>query len=135
MEPYPCPDCGQMRGIGSWPFCPDHGVPHGGLKIAAIHTSERTVIYRNPRTGEVRYPPTNNQAMPEVYSRQGYERVELDSAAKISRFERETGRVHERSWYDPGSATAEREMEAATGDPTPPKMSDALKQRLVSAIS
>jgi hypothetical protein len=75
------------------------------------------VVYRNPKTGEIRYPARNDQPVPEVYARQGYQREELRSAAEIQQFERSTGRLHERSWYDPGSATAEREIEVQTAPP------------------
>lgn len=128
---YICSECGNERGIGLWPDCP-HGVPHGGLRISSIHTSERTVIYRNPRTGETRKPARNDQPVPEVYARQGYVREELHSAQKIRDFEKETGLIHERSHYDPGSGAAERALEQP--DPTLPK-SDDLTRRLVQAIS
>lgn len=104
-----CTKCGQELQIGDYPFCP-HGRSFGGNRLSAIHTSERTVIYRNPRTGEVRYPARADVAVPGVYVRQGYERQELRSAAEIRSFEKSSGRLHERSWYDPGSATAERDL-------------------------
>jgi hypothetical protein len=118
-----CEICGQLRPQGSWPICSDgtgkhgHTMPHGGSRITAMHHSEKSVIYRNPRTGETRYPPRNDQPIPPVYARQGYERVELDTPQAIRQYEKETGRIHERSWYDPGSATAERDMEACLNAP------------------
>ena len=118
---YPCPDCGNLRGIGRWPLCPDHGIPRGGTRLQAIHTSERTVLYRNPRTGEIRTPARNDLPMPEVYARQGYVREELDTAAKIRSYEQSTGKIHERSHYDPGSGTAEREMLTYAPEAAPPK--------------
>ena len=117
---YPCPDCGNLRGIGQWPDCP-HGTPCGGLRIKAIHTSERTVVYRNPRTGETRKPARNDLPVPQVYAQQGYVREELSTPAKISAFEKETGLIHERSHYDPGSGTAEREMLTYAPEAAPPK--------------
>jgi len=114
-----CSDCGNEIQIGSWPWCP-HKRGHGGNRLSAIHTSERSVVYRNPRTGEIRYPARNDQPVPPVYARQGYERHELRSAAEVRAFERSTGRVHEASWYDKGSATAEREL-AAHMEPPPIK--------------
>lgn len=111
-----CVSCGEVLVTGDWPFCP-HGRPHGGLRIASIHTSERTTVYRNPRTGEIRYPARNDQPIHPKFARQGYERVELSSAQSIREFEKSTGRVHERSHCDPGSATAERSL--ATGQEAP----------------
>lgn len=111
-----CESCGQPLLPGSWPFCDDgtgkhgHFRPRGGSLLTAIHPSERAVVYRNPRTGEIRYPARNDQPVPAVYARQGYERVELDNASKLKSFERATGKVHERSACHKGSATAEHEL-------------------------
>lgn len=133
-----CDQCGKPFPVGAWPFCDDgsgkhgHEPSHGGLRIASIHTSERTVIYRNPRTGETRKPPRNDMPLPEVYARQGYVREELSTPQKIRDFEKETGSLHERSHYDPGSGAAERALEQP--EPTLPK-SEALTRRLVQAIS
>lgn len=104
-----CPKCHAHYRIGEWPFCP-HGRPRGGNRITAIHTSERSVVYFNPRTGEHRTPGRNDLPVPDVYARQGYVRRELSTAAEVAQFERETGAVHERSWFDPGSATAEHAL-------------------------
>jgi hypothetical protein len=46
----------------------------------------------------------------EVTALQGYERVELGSAQAVREFERFSGRLHERSHYDPGSGRSEREL-------------------------
>jgi hypothetical protein len=71
----------------------------------------------NPRTGERRIPARADLQMPEVYRRQGYERVELDTHQKRNDFERKTGLVHEASHFDKGSATAERELLTNVGSP------------------
>lgn len=121
-----CGNCGRILVIGDWPWpCTgdgDHSV-HGGDRIRAIHTSERTVILRNPRTGEIRFPARADQPMHWKYARAGYERVELTNAQSVSEFERSSGRLHERSHYDPGSGRSERELTAhcedQPGDPAP----------------
>ena len=121
-----CVDCGRELAAGEWPWpcggSGDHAV-HGGLRVSAIHTSERSVVYRNPRTGEVRFPARADQAVPAVYARQGFVREELITHAQVREFERETGRLHERSHYDPGSGRSERELaahcEPRAGDPKP----------------
>lgn len=116
-----CDDCGRILETGDWPWpcggSGDHSV-HGGTLVSAIHTSERSVVYRNPRTGEIRYPARADVPVPPVYARQGYERVELTTHQDVKAFERSTGRLHERSHYDPGSGRSEREL-AASCDPRP----------------
>jgi len=132
-----CPDCGEPRTFGDWPLCADstnkhgHQRPHGGTLLAAIHPSERTVIYRNPKTGERRVPARNDQPMPEAYARQGYVREELSTPAAIRAHEKETGAIHEASHYHKNSATAERDL--ALPDITPPK-DPAITRRLVEAL-
>lgn len=117
-----CASCGHPRPVGSWPFCQDasgrngHGYGRGGNRLTAIHSSERTVVFRNPRTGEVRYPARNDSPIHPKYAAQGYVREELISARDIAKFEKETGRIHERSWCDPGSATAERSLNTGIED-------------------
>jgi hypothetical protein len=112
-----CGTCGRSLVIGAWPFCPHATDGRGDTLLRAIHPSERAVVYRNPRTGEVRYPARNDQPVPPVYARQGFVRDELRSVSDVRRFEKETGRLHERSHYDPGSGRADRELTAHCGDP------------------
>jgi hypothetical protein len=69
---------------------------------AGVHSSEKTIVYLNPQTGERRTPARADQPMPEVYRRQGFERVEISS---MTSFERETGLVHEASTF--GTSTAD----------------------------
>lgn len=116
-DPTPlCASCGRPQPVGAWPYCADasgrngHGYGRGSNLISSIHTSERAVVYVNPRTGEHRTPARADQPVPEVYRRQGYERVELDTHQKRIEFERKTGLVHEASHCDRGSNTAERSL-------------------------
>jgi hypothetical protein len=141
QEEY-CESCGELLLPGDWPFCDDgtgkhgHRRPHGGTLLTAIHPTERSVVYRHPKTGEVRYPPRADQAMPEVYARQGYERVELTTHADVKQFERQTGRLHERSHYDPGSPTAEREIERSLEPKGLDKQTKAAaKKRLLQTLT
>ncbi len=133
-----CVDCGQTYRIGEYPFCP-HGRPHGGTLLSAIHTSERAVVYRNPRTGEIRYPARADQAVPEVYARQGYERQELSTPQAVRQFEKETGRLHERSHYDTGSGRADRELttepKAPLQDSETTRRKDEVIRSLVQSLS
>lgn len=125
-----CNECGQEIRIGDHPWCP-HGKPHGGISISAIHSSERTVIYRNPRTGEHRTPARADLPVPGVYAKQGYVREELTTHADVKRFEKETGLIHERSHYDPGSGRGDRDNAA---EPEPYKRDPEVTKRLVQAL-
>lgn len=116
-----CESCGRVLVQGDWPWpCDGSGdhTTHGGLEIKAIHPSERTVILENPRTGEIRFPPTTGPMHPK-YAAQGFLRKELTTHAELRAFERETGRLHERSHYDPGSGRSERELASHTQGPEP----------------
>lgn len=75
---------------------------------------DRAVIFRNPRTGEIRTPARNDTDMPDAYRRAGFVREEIDNHQKRRELERE-GHYMEAAYYDNGSATAEREMEASAG--------------------
>ena len=121
-----CSSCGQPRPVGSWPYCQDSTGRHGhtrgggGNLIVAFHASERTVVYCHPgKTGRDRYrqPARNDQPVPEVYARQGYVRMELESPRDVAAYEKETGLIHERSWCDPGSGTAERSLQSGLEEP------------------
>jgi hypothetical protein len=73
------------------------------------------VIYRNPRTGEIRHPARADVAVPAIYAQQGYERVELDSPQAIREYEQTSGRLHERTHFDSvndSTGAAERSITA-----------------------
>jgi hypothetical protein len=96
---------------------------------AQIHSAERAVVYVNPITGERRTPPRADQQMPEVYSRQGFERREIMS---MTQYERETGSVHEASNYASGN---EPVTEAPPMRPHAPKeVIDSLVNEVRAAI-
>lgn len=115
-----CELCGHPRKVGDWPICDDgsgkhgHHRPHGGTLLQAIHPLERAVIFRNPETGEIRTPARNDTDMPDSYRRAGFVREEVDTHQKRRDLEKE-GHYMESAYYDNGSATAEREMEAGAG--------------------
>lgn len=122
-----CLNCGCEILIGMWWTCDgsgDHKVS-GGTLLSAIHTSERSVIYRNPKTGEHRTPARADQPIPEVYARQGYVREELRTHADVQAFEKSTGLIHERSHYNPGSGRAERDLIGDAEKPLPIRGLDA----------
>lgn len=87
-----CDDCGKVLEVGEFPFCNGHGEGHGygqGGFAKPVHPRERTVVYRNPQTGAVRYPGRADVPMPERYRQQGYQRVEFDTAHSLGKFEKE----------------------------------------------
>ena len=115
-----CESCGQIRRPGDWPFCEDgsgkhgHTRPHGGTLLQAIHPLERAVVFRNPETGEVRMPARNDTDMPDAYRKAGFVREEIMNHQQRRDLEKE-GHFMEAAYYDNGSATADREMEATAG--------------------
>lgn len=81
-----CPDCGVERRIGDWPWC-KHGKPgRYWTSSAAVHTSERSVVFEHPGTGDVKYPGRNDAPMPQRYRDAGYVKRELTSLAESDRF-------------------------------------------------
>ena len=70
---------------------------------ASVDLKERAVVWENPQTGEVRYPPKNDVPIPERYSKVGFQRRELNSLKEIQRFEKEKGVKSEIAWYDKGT--------------------------------
>ena len=87
-----CPSCGSSTEI-EW------HTPRIGQRIS-VHSSERAVVYRNPRTGSIAYPPVNNEPMPERYAKGGYERVELDTLHKLDTFCAQNKLVNEKASFD-----------------------------------
>ncbi len=80
-------------------------------RLTAIHPSERPIVFRNPRTGEIRTPATRDQPMHPKYAAQGFVREEAFSTfQERNEYEKRNGRIHEPSHYDKGSATAERDL-------------------------
>lgn len=70
---------------------------------AAVHGRERTVVWKHPGTGEVRYPGRNDVDMPERYRREGFERHEVPSLRALEAFERQHRVRSEKAWFDPGT--------------------------------
>src|SRR5512135_2862974 len=56
-------------------------------RSATAHPLDRTVIWRNPRTGKVAYPPRNDSPMPARYRQEGYIREEFEHARDVEKFE------------------------------------------------
>lgn len=79
-------------------------------KLTAIHVSERPVILKNDK-GEIRYPMNANDPIHPKFLAQGYRKeYAFETFAQRNEFERVTGKIHERSHYDTGSATAEKDL-------------------------
>jgi len=67
---------------------------------AQVHAKERSVVWRNPATGEIAYPPRNDVAMPERYRQRGFERHELPSLKSVEHFEKTQHVRNEKAWMD-----------------------------------
>ncbi len=99
-----CGACGHIaevvRPLADWPATP--ACPACGAPTSQIHLPPRTtwtadpvVVYRAP-DGSYRFPGDTAGASAAAYSRIGYERLELRSAAEVRAFER-SANAHERS--------------------------------------
>lgn len=109
-----CTKCGQVIKnyfASPWPDSLRHE-DGGELQIlwsvtsshdAEAHPRERTVIWQNPRTGEISYPPRNDAPMPSRYVEHGYQRVEFTSARAVEKFEKRHGVTNEKLWYNSGN--------------------------------
>jgi hypothetical protein len=74
-----------------------------GPRVTSVNPTERIVVYENPATGEVKYPPRNDQPIPAQYAKQGFQKRELSTLAEVHKFEKEKGVRSERAWFDKGS--------------------------------
>ena len=75
------------------PRCPNclayaPGLPQLPGRTAAVHVRERSVVYENPLTGQVRYPGRADVPMPARYAAQGYVRREFETVHALSQFEK-----------------------------------------------
>ena len=70
---------------------------------AEAHPRDRTVIYRNPVTGEIAYPPRNDSVMPKRYRDRGFQRVEFNHARDVEKFEKSNDVRCEKLWYNSGN--------------------------------
>lgn len=80
------------RPIADWPAtppCPDCGATTEQIHLprAVQHSIDPVVVYKAP-DGSFRFPGDPNGLSSANYSRQGFERIELRSAADVRRFER-----------------------------------------------
>lgn len=111
-----CSKCGKViydYTLSPWPEHPVHGEDGGELIIlwqdassprsAAAHPRDRTVVWQDPITGEVKYPPTNDMAMPSRYKKRGFQRVEFESARDVEKFEKQNNVRCEKLWYNSGN--------------------------------
>lgn len=89
----------------------------------SVHPKERAVVFRNPVTGAVVYPPTNDTPIPQRYKDQGYERHELPSLRSIDSFCSEHGVTSEIAHFDRGTGRGFDDY-----DPTAPKFTPEQRQ-------
>lgn len=107
-----CPDCGHSYYIGMWPFpCGGRGHELGSFWSgdSAIHTSEKTVIYENPRTGDIKIPGRGDRPLHPKLAAEGYQRRTLDTITQVRELERKKNVISERLNYNLHSTQAERD--------------------------
>lgn len=110
-----CVKCGKIQidvpleNANQMPFCSCEGpmeicwsTPRVG-QLVAVHTKERSMVWRHPKTGKVAYPPTNNAPMPARYQNAGYERHELTSLKSVDKFCAEKGVTNEKANFNNGN--------------------------------
>jgi hypothetical protein len=99
---------------------------HGRVeRHAQVHSSERTVYYQHPLTGQIVRPGRADQPMHPNYAREGFERKEVLS---MIAHERETGSVHEASNFAPGSEPS------PDGTPATPKAPKELINSIIDDL-
>lgn len=97
---------------------------------AQVHSSERAVVYVNPRTGEHRTPPRADLPMPGIYARQGFERREIQH---MGAWEKSAGVIHEASNYGRGNESRGTSPEPVPSCPS--GVTNALAEEVAAAIA
>lgn len=69
-------------------------------RSATVHSRERAVVWHNPRTGSVAYPPANNISMPDRYANGGYRRVEFDNLHSLDKFCKDRNLTNDKASFD-----------------------------------
>lgn len=77
-----CPNCGNERKPGDWPFCP-HGEIHGSLRAGNAQRFTPVVVFKD-RFGRLSYPGNTNDPPPP-----GYERVEIASTTGVRQLQKQ----------------------------------------------
>lgn len=67
------------------------------------HPKETIVYWRNPQTGEIRYPARNDVPIPPKYKAMGYERHEIRNLAEVHKFEKANKVTSEIANFDRGT--------------------------------
>jgi len=131
FEAFTCRSCGEWnQGEYERTVCSKCG-KRWRPRSAGVHSSEKSVVYYNPHTGERRTPPRNDLPLPDVYARQGYERREIQSMVA---YEKETGVIHEASnWGRNGLAENETQPRDVAPKANKERITRDLVQQLTSA--
>ena len=84
-------DCGKPLEI-TWSKAPQASL--------GCHSKDVMVVWEDPQTGKVLYPPRNDVPIPERYQKLGYQRKELNTLKEVERFEAQHGVRNESIWFD-----------------------------------
>lgn len=72
-------------------------------QLVSVHSRERVIVWRNPKTGRMAYPPKNDAPMPDRYRNAGYERHEMPHLHDVTKFEKQHKVVNEKINFNSGN--------------------------------
>lgn len=110
-----CPSCSKPLEIGDWPWCDGSGEHRPRKSLDPnIHTSERVLVYEDPKTGKITIPPTSDRStlINQKNERFGLVPRYLETHQQIRSVERTNGVIHEKREYSEGSGTSDRDLTA-----------------------
>lgn len=70
---------------------------------ASVYTTERSVVYEDPKTGEIVYPARADVPMAERYRKRGFQRIEFEHGRDLEKFEKSHNVANEGYWYNSGN--------------------------------
>jgi len=87
--PAPCEKCGVLVLQGQWPLCGRLGASgHGWTRTDPAQRFDPVLVFRDPKTGEYRFPGRNDAPTPK-----GYVREELRTISDVRQFERRWNQI------------------------------------------
>lgn len=98
--------------MGDWPNCRGDGAHKITPRDAQIHTSERVLVYEDPRTGKITIPPTTDRSSRINQKNEQFGLIPrmLETHQQVRSVEKATGLHHERNNYDLGSNTSDKDL-------------------------
>lgn len=110
-----CPNCSKLLIVGDWPWCDGSGQHRPNRSCDPnIHTSERVLVYEDPKTGKITIPPSADRSTQINQKNEKFGLIPryLETHQEVRRVEKKNGVVHERREYNEGSGTSDRDLTA-----------------------